>query len=306
MQRKGPHVSERIPVIFDTDIGSDIDDAVALAYLLRQPRCELVGITTASGAQRDRARLASAVCRAAGRDDVPIHRGPEPSLLRGDMQRSAPQAAALDRWSHRDDFEPCTAVEWLRRTIRERPGELTLISVGPMTNIGLLFATDPEIPSLLADYVLMGGRFLPAERPGIYSEWNLHCDPEGGAIGFDRGPRGMRAVGLDVTLQCRLPAEQIRERFTKAGGPLAPVLDFAEVWFSLGRPMITFHDPLAAACVFEPETCEWRTGRVKVELKSDLVPGLTHFQPQDDGPHRVAAKVNVERFFAHYFEVTGG
>lgn len=299
-------MSDRVPVIFDTDIGSDIDDAVALAYLLRQPRCELLGITCASGSQQDRARLADAVCRAAGRDDMPIHCGPEPSLLRGVKQPEARQAAALPNWPHRESFPPSTAVEWMRRTIRDRPGEITLLSVGPMTNIGLLFATDPEIPALLADYVLMGGRFLPTEATAGYAEWNILCDPEAAAIGFDRGPNGMRAVGLDVTLQCRKCADEVRSRFRAAGGPLLPVLDFAEVWFE-HHEVVTFHDPLAAATVFEPDLCTWRRGRVRVDTRSELVPGLTVFQPDaDHGPHQVAATVDPERFFAHYFAVVGG
>ena len=69
--------NSRIPLLFDTDIGSDIDDAVCLAYLLRQPRCELLGVTTVSGQPRARAALADAVCQAAGRRDIPIHAGSE-------------------------------------------------------------------------------------------------------------------------------------------------------------------------------------------------------------------------------------
>jgi purine nucleosidase len=65
----------KVPVILDTDIGSDIDDAVCLAYLLRQPKCELLGVTTVSGKVLERAALADAVCRAAGRRDIPIHAG---------------------------------------------------------------------------------------------------------------------------------------------------------------------------------------------------------------------------------------
>ncbi|MCC7494215.1 MAG: nucleoside hydrolase [Fimbriimonadaceae bacterium] len=298
-------MSEQLAVIFDTDIGSDIDDAVALAYLLSQPRCELLGITCASGSQRDRARLASAVCTAAGRPEVPIHCGPEPSLLRGVRQPHAPQAAVLERWPHRADFPPATAVEWLRQTIRARPGEVWLLSVGPLTNIGLLFASDPEIPSLLAGYALMGGRFLPGEAPGGHTEWNIMCDPEAAAIAFNRGPAGTLAVGLDVTLRCQLEAAEVRRRFAAAGGPLAAVLAMAEVWFA-ERPVITFHDPLAAACLFAPQLCTWRHGTVRVDLRSDLVPALTHFAAAPDGRHQVAATVDSAAFFDHYFGVTGG
>src|SRR5947209_1296587 len=148
-----------IPVILDTDIGSDIDDAVALAYLLREPRCELLGITTVTGEPLKRAMLADAVCRAAGRDDVPIFSGTADPFLVEQKQKEAPQAAVLSRWSHREEFAPNAAVSFLRETIHARPGEITLLAVGPMTSLGILFAIDPEVPRLLKRLVLMCGVF---------------------------------------------------------------------------------------------------------------------------------------------------
>lgn len=85
-----------LPLLLDTDIGTDIDDAVALAYLLRQPRCELLGITTVTGEADKRAALADAVCRAAGRTDIPIHVGTQMPLLVAPaklMPRSMPSSA---------------------------------------------------------------------------------------------------------------------------------------------------------------------------------------------------------------------
>ncbi|HEX29746.1 TPA: nucleoside hydrolase, partial [Candidatus Poribacteria bacterium] len=99
-------MDERIPVLLDTDIGSDIDDAVCLAYLLKQPRCELLGVTTVTGEPERRAMLASAICKAAGRDDVPIRSGSADPILVEQRQKKAPQAEVLPRWQHREDFEP--------------------------------------------------------------------------------------------------------------------------------------------------------------------------------------------------------
>src|SRR5947199_9706432 len=99
-------------LLLDTDIGSDIDDAVCLAYLLRQPQCELLGITTVSGEPEQRAMLAHAICAAEGRGEIPIHSGSPLPLLRPQRQREAPQAAALPRWPHKDAFPPCTAVDF--------------------------------------------------------------------------------------------------------------------------------------------------------------------------------------------------
>src|SRR5881628_1059466 len=102
-------------VILDTDIGSDIDDAVCLAYLLAQPRCELLGITTVTGQADKRAMLASALCKVAGKD-IPIFPGGEKPLLVPQKQPHAPQAEALSRWPHETKFPNGAAVEFLRQT----------------------------------------------------------------------------------------------------------------------------------------------------------------------------------------------
>lgn len=294
-------MSETVPVLFDTDIGSDIDDALALAYLLRQPRCELLGVTTVTGEPEVRARLVDAVCQAFGRKEVPIYAGADRPLLIEQRQPEAPQRTALKKWPHREQFGANMAVDFLRQTIRSRPGEITLLSVGPLTNVGLLFALDPEIPRLLKRYVLMGGVYV--SRPAGYglTEWNAMLDPHATAIAFAARAPGTRAVGLDVTTKCRMPAAECRRRFSQ--GPLRIVGEMAEVWFQR-RPEILFHDPLAAAAVFEPELCLWQSGLVEVELTSKRLQGLTHFNPNvDPRPHEVAVDVRAEAFLEHYFDV---
>lgn len=91
-------------VILDTDIGSDIDDAVALAYLLKHPQCHLMGITTVSGQPVERAKLASALCIAAGKPDIPIYPGTESPILAAQKQPEAIQAPALANWKHASSF----------------------------------------------------------------------------------------------------------------------------------------------------------------------------------------------------------
>lgn len=292
-------MTERIPILFDTDIGSDIDDAVALAYLLLEPRCELVGITTVTGEPVERARLADAVCRAAGRPDVPIYSGCAKPFLIPQRQPEAPQKSVLPRWPHRSDFAPNEAVQFLRETIRTRPGEITLLAVGPFTNIGLLFALDPEIPSLLRRLVIMGGVFTTSAAGAPRVEWNAGGDPHATAIML-AAECPTTAFGLDVTLRCRLPAAECRDRFR--GGPLDVVADMAEVWFRR-RPEITFHDPLAAVSIFHPEVCRYERGTATVELLSSQVAGMTHWTPGDTGPHEIAVEVDAEQFFARYFAV---
>jgi inosine-uridine nucleoside N-ribohydrolase len=297
-------MSGRILVLLDTDIGSDIDDAVCLAYLLAQPRCELVGVTTVSGEAQERAMLVDAICRAAGRTDVPIHAGAEHCLIVPQRQPEAPQAVALERWEHRDDFAPNTAVAFLRDAITARPGEITLLTIGPLTNAALLFATYPETARMLKALVMMAGTWSTAAASGRRAEWNVLVDPHAAAIAYGAPVPLLTSVGLDVTMQCTMPADECRKRLT--GGPLDVVADMAEVWFkSVDR--ICFHDPLAGAVVFKPELCTYEEGRVDVDLKSDHAPGMTFLDRNaEEKPHRVAMGVDADAFFEHYFQIVKG
>lgn len=287
-------------VLFDTDIGTDIDDAVCLAYLLAQPSCELLGITTVSGEASKRAMLASALCRTAGKD-VPIYPGAEDPLLIAQRQPKAQQADALSDWPHSSTFPHGSAVEFLRQTIRAHPGEVTLLAVGPLTNVGLLFRTDPEIPSLLKGLVLMCGQFFGRTGGRGPVEWNASCDPHAAAIVYRSAVATHRSHGLDVTHQVRMPAREVRARFQAP--LLRPVAAFAEVFFQR-RDEITFHDPLAATTIFDDGICAFARGNAQVELESRQLAGYTHWQADGvAGPHQVADRVDPDRFFAHYFSV---
>ena len=191
-------------LLLDTDIGNDIDDALALAYLLREPQCELLGVTTVCGEPEKRCEMASAICHHLGRPDVPIHPGCPVPLSRAQLQPVCPQAAGLGDWP-RDRFAADnSAVDFLRRTIRANPGEVALLAIGPLTNVATLFSLDPEIPSLLKGLYLMCGRFFTA----LGGEWNAFLDPWATAIVYGNGthPRPATHVsyGLDVTERAKL------------------------------------------------------------------------------------------------------
>ncbi len=285
-----------IPVLLDTDIASDIDDAVALAYLLKQPRCELLGITTVSGDVQKRAACCQVLCQAAGREDIAIHCGTSDVLLCGQGQPNVPHYDAIAKRPHRKNWPQNTAVEFMRQTIRLRPGEITLLSIGPMANVALLFALDPEIPSLLKQWVSMSGYFF---NPENQREWNILIDPIAAAMAHRARPQRHLSVGLDVTLQCQMPAELVRQKF--AASPLNLVLEMAEVWFTNAKT-ITFHDPLAAALLFEPDLCGYEQGQIEIPLALEADrQGRTVFTARADGPHTVAKTVNRDGFFQEYF-----
>ncbi len=284
-------------IILDTDIGSDIDDAVCLAYLLAQPQCELLGITTVTGEVEKRAMLASALCKVAGKQ-VPIYPGADTPFLIEQKQPLAQQAAALNKWDHDTLFPKGQAVEFLRQTIHRYPGEITLLTIGPLTNIGLLFKADPEIPYLLKQLVLMCGVFT-TKTVDTALEWNAMLDPHATAIVYRAPVPVHRSIGLDVTCRVTMPAAEVRQKFQTP--LLRPVLDFAEVWFQ-NADKITFHDPLAATTIFDDSICAFERGNVDIEVSDEKLLGQTRWQPgAQPGRHEVALDVSDKRFFEHYF-----
>lgn len=293
---------DTIPILFDTDIGSDIDDAVALAYLLRQPRCELLGITTVTGDVQQRAAIAEVLCRKAGQEGVPIHCGRREPLGYGPGQPKVPQYGEIAGEPHRLDRPENTAAPFLRDTIRARPGEIVLLTVGPLANVATLFALDPEIPSLLKGIVSMAGLFFAPETAKGRREWNVLVDPEAAAVVYAADRTEHRTFGLDVTERCQMKADEAKGRFR--GELLETVLRLAQHWFA-HTEAITFHDPLAAAAIFHPSLCTDRKGRVRVLLDRDPDKSGEIRLEEGDGPDRVAERVDAEAFFSEYFSVAG-
>ena len=283
-------------VLLDTDIGSDIDDAVCLAYLLCNPECKLEGITTVSGQPLERAMLCDALCKAA-KKNVPIRAGTANPMIIGNKQPSAPQAETLPNHPHDVYTDENTAVEFMRDVIYKNPGEIILLSIGPTTNVGLLFATYPKAAGLLAGYTLMCGDFIRESR-GM--EWNAICDPHACRIAYDARVKFHRSVGLNVTTKVTMAADEVRRRFKHP--VLKVVADFAEVWFRRGDT-ITFHDPLAGVGIFDENVMDFERGAVRVELGAEDELGRTTFVKDAGGPCEVASDVYPDVFFKSYFSV---
>jgi purine nucleosidase len=236
-----------------------------------------------------------------GREEVPIHCGASGVLLHGLGQADVPQYAAIAHRGHRIDWPGDTAVDFLRRTIRQRPHEITLLSIGPLTNVALLFALDAEIPGLLKGLVSMAGVFFSPEPA---AEWNCRVDPVATAMVYRARLALHVSIGLDVTRKCVMAAQVVRQRFTVP--PLDVVREMAEIWFAQ-RPAITFHDALAAATIFNSAICGYKDGGIAVDYDANSAcSGKTTFGAGlGEGRHRVAAQVDPEAFFAEYFGVCG-
>jgi purine nucleosidase len=285
-----------IPILLDTDIGNDIDDALALAYLLRQPRCELVGVTAATGDPVQRAQLAKWLCIRAGKPEIPVAAGLVGPLLTGPGQPHVHQYPAMPA-SETPEVRT-DAIDFMRETIRARPHEITLLAIGPMTSVGALFAADPELPGLLKQTVLMCGSYGVTDL-GRPTEWNAHVDPVAAGILFRQAvPGTLTAVGLDVSLACKLDLPTFWKGFEGEDPLLQSVTAMAQIWAE-GAGLVYFHDPLAASLIFLPELCRLARGTVDVEL----LEGETRWSESEEGPHRVPDSVDSESFFEDYFDI---
>jgi purine nucleosidase len=290
--------TRQVPILLDTDIGSDIDDAVALAYLLAHRDAEIVGVTTVSGNTEQRAACVRALCDAAGAD-VAVHAGLSGPLLDGPGQPDVPQYAAIA--TRAATTATRDAIEFMRETIHDRPGEIELLTIGPLTNVAVLFALDPGIPSLLRGMTSMGGWYFSA-RPTVV-EWNICVDPTAAAIAFRHAPRRHTCVGIDVTHGLTIDRSEIEHQFARTP-VLRVVLQMAHVFFR-DTDHITFHDPLAAALIFEPDLCRFETGDVTINVTPDAPGyGFTRFTPNPEGRARAAVAVDHDAFFAEYFSRT--
>ena len=288
---------DKLKIWLDTDIGSDIDDALALAFLLNRPDCDLLGISTVTEIDKQRCKLASILCRIA-QQNVPLYPGARTSLIVSPPQKTVPQAVALPNYAHDSDFpEPAmAAIEAMRAAIHQSPGEVTLFGIGPMTNIALLFAIDPEVPKLLKQLVLMCGHFEPQ---GKKCEWNALNDPHATAMVYAAPVEKHISIGLDVTRQVTMERPEFEEKLAKSKYG-APIIDMGGAWFQ-NHDTVTFHDPLAAATIFEPEICKYQSGHVAIESADPALYGFTDWKAGQGETHTVALEVDADKFYDLYF-----
>jgi len=222
--------------------------------------------------------------------------GLEKPLLGCQRQPKAQQASRLDGWECRTEFCENKAIEFMRKTIRDNPGEISLVAIGPLTNVAVLFSIDPEIPSLLKELVLMCGDFI---RPEAKPEWNAMLDVLASAIVYEAKPKIHRSIGLNVTTQVKITKEQMEELFVAK--VLQPVKSFAEIWFEQKEFMI-YHDPLAVMTLFDDNICTFKKGRVSIKFPGSPEAGKIIFK-EGEGAIEVADSVNTEYALQKYFSV---
>ncbi len=280
-------------LIVDTDIGDDIDDALALTVALNSPEIELIGVTTVFRDAPKRALLAREVLKLMERDVTVVAGCSEPLLPDWEHfpggQNLGRQFEALDKDLKWDDTRH--AVNFIIETVRERHarGESTTISpIGALTNIALAFHLAPDIISQ-CKVVLMGGKWSDNT-----AEWNILCDPEAAAMVFKSGV-DLTMVGLDVTTQCVLSKDE-EKQFDDSPHAHARFLgQLIKLW---GHD-VTLHDPLTILTLFS-DCVQFESKRMHVGLAGDE---RARTIVTEGAPNcRVATKVDVARAKSLFLE----
>ena len=269
---------EKMKIILDTDIGDDIDDVYALALVATRPNVQLLGVTTAWGYTRERAELAAKFLKVIGRTDVPVYAG-----RRGDFQIREQYSWAKGFTGRSLKSEE--AVAFLKRSIDAHPGEITLVAVGPLVNIGDLLTRHPEVKPKIKRIVIMGGAVHVGynnQAPPI-AEWNIKCDPAAARIVYTSGVPLVMA-GLEVTTMMKIEAAR-QNKLYACGTPLTDALSaLTHLW---GSPVPTLYDPVAVAYALGEAHCDEEQKHVVV-----MDDGLTRIT---DGPPNCTVLVNARK-----------
>ena len=278
----------RRPAILDTDIGSDVDDILALVMLVRAPEVDLIGVTTVYGDTVLRARMTRQVLDQMGRTDVAIGIGARETLTGRPVWWAGHEGQGLPDIDQVQIYADNTAAAVLRHAAAEHRGHLDLFAIGPLTNVAEAISADENFAASLHHLYIMGGAFW-MEQP----EHNVKSDPEAADIVFRSGIP-MTACGLDVTQRVWLreaDMSQIREATDGIGSVLE---DQVQRWWSfIGANENNLHDPVAILPAVRPEVFRFEQCDVHVELDG-TDPGRTRLERCDAGAVRIAADVDME------------
>lgn len=281
-------------VWLDTDIGDDTDDIFALALILASPELSLAGVSTVFGDTIERARLAQTVLKLNHRDEVLVAAGCGHPLLgsgrmeilpNGPMSREPnPQAPCALPAGRLPVLPTEHAVEIMAAALRARPGEITPVAIGALTNIATLLMHDPDAAQHIPRLVVMGGEF----RNTMW-EWNIHCDPQSAAC-VVASDLPIDFIPWSIGIDCTISTPQLNRLFSSAT-PTGRLLTRAVKLWRKAKPdlhhMPHLFDPMAVAVLLHPEWFEWRRGRVSVSFAPATF-AHTHFAADPKGPHRVA------------------
>ena len=295
-------------IIYDTDPG--IDDALGLLLLAASPEIDLLAITVTHGNTSQEKCLNNALklVELTGITKVPVARGAEEPLVKelSVAEETHGEGGLGYAILPKSAISPCSelAHDLIIRVVRENPGEVTLLCVGPMTNIALAFLKAPEIVSKVRRIVSMGGAIHYPGNVTPQAEYNVFCDPEAFEIVLKSGI-DFTLVPLDVTYQCIFTTDHL-EKITEARSEIRSfIFDSTRFYMEFhedyqGIKGCAINDPLAAAILLDPTLVKNRDYYLTIELTSPTSKAKTiadHYGLLKSAPNaKVSMEVDVERF----------
>ncbi|KAL9225772.1 hypothetical protein vseg_001659 [Gypsophila vaccaria] len=305
-------------LIIDTDPG--IDDSMTILMAFQSQEVDIIGLTTIFGnvTTRDATRNALLLCEIAGRPDVPVAEGShEP--LKGGEPRVADFVHGSDGLGNIDLPPPNmkksskSGAEFLVDKVSEYPGEVSILALGPLTNLALAIKRDSSFSSKVKRIVVLGGAFFSLGNVNPAAEANIYGDPEAADVVFTSGAN-IVVVGINITTQVKFTDEDLQELRESKGRHTRNITDmcrFYRDWHvkSDGVHGIFLHDPVSFVAVVRPELFTYKRGVVRVETQGVCV-GHTlldqHLKTWSSEnpwtghtPVSVAWTVNVEQVLTH-------
>lgn len=294
----------RQKIIIDTDPGCD--DTIALVAALTSPKFDVLGISSIGGnvdpVQTQRNALG--ICALVDRKDVQVYAGCDrPLVKRAVLADHVHGETGVQGLVLPELTMPSATMDAADFIITEtkKHDDITLIVIGPMTNIATARQRDNTLPARVKEIVTMGGAYGdPAGNITPYAEFNIFCDPHAAKIVYDNFPR-IRALPLDVThktLQDSGFRDWLRGKGA-SGVNLATMLDGYAATYpgQEGKGVSPLHDFHTIAALNDPSLYIWQSGRIEIVEMGERE-GRTVLAPQPDGPHKVAVSVDQARFFA--------
>lgn len=286
-------------LILDTDIGSDIDDSFALAYLLNNEDCEIVGITTCTGEAFKRAQLCDLFIEKASKRNIPICVGINDPICQVNHQPTCPQSRVLDKFHSQFEQENKNVVEFIYNKVMENEGDVTLVAIGPLTNIALAITVYPEIINKLKRLVLMGGKIDTSVDKMDLVDWNFICDPIAAKIVLNANFKEVVIYPCDVTYSLNHNKEYMHQ--VLKGKYSEIIKEMAEIWFERFNEY-SYHDPMAVMHIFHPEFVTVEQGIMQVDFSKSLQLGMTTWVNKLNGNHFVVTDIKRENFLEVLYE----
>lgn len=265
-----------VPVVLDTDIGTDVDDLLALILLAGDPSVDLRAVTTVYGDVRLRAQLASRVLRLLGRDQVPVFAGEVEPQSGREVWWAGHEGDTLEGLDE-ETVRTRGGVDALLEAAERHAGELVVVAIGPLTNVATALDRDPSFATAVRRLVVMGGEFTEG-RP----EHNLRCDVMAAQKVLGSGMPTV-VVGLDVTTTVWF-GEQELATSVASRTELAGLVEgqVRRWWRFVGESRNHPHDPLAVLALTEPDRFSFERGGWRVIDDHDRAGAVVH---DDDAPH---------------------